>query len=508
MLLSLRCDIIRTNVPKQTFFALVSFSKMRLTIFSRLLTGHLMIFALAIGVSLYAIVQIGRINEVTRSVLSVNNRMSDEAERLSDLLFSQVRYQKKFIISKDEVFHNQFLRLKDDFDRYLGEMILIADSEEATMILRAIQESYQKYQLLFQEELKSLKAGHGHVPPGFNREMEAATQSIFDGLERLKTLTAQNTTDKIKGLHKIGTELRRMAAMMTGAFLILGIIVSLFINRSITRPLSDLEKKTKEIGKGNFKEDLHIPSPPELAELAGAFNLMCSKLNELDKMKSDFFSSMAHELRNPLSTIKMGTVLLREGVEGPLTEGQRGLVKVLEKETHRLIDLVNSLLDLSKMEAGMMPFRLEPKNIVPLIDQTVEEMGPLVRAKNITVEVSITEELPIIKIDSERVLQALRNIVGNAVKFTPENGRVKISARQADHGVEVSVADTGPGIPAGSLITIFEKFQQAKVEGARPANGTGLGLAIAKQIITHHGGKIWAESELGRGSTFIFVLQA
>jgi two-component system sensor histidine kinase GlrK len=387
-------------------------------------------------------------------------------------------------------------------------MMSIADSPQTRGILSTIKESYQNYQSLFQEELKFLRTARSYSHEGLNREKDKATQSIIDELEKLRTYTAKDTTDKIKGLHEIGTGLRRIAVIMTGAFLIFGIVISLWINRSITRPLSTLEKKTKDIGKGNFKEDLNISSPPELAGLAGAFNLMCNKLNELDKMKSDFFSSVAHELRSPLSTIKMGIVLLKEGVEGPLTEGQQGLLKVLDKETHLLIGLVNSILDLSKMEAGMMPFQLEPNNIGPLIDQTIEEIGPLVEAKKINLEVTVKEGLPIIKIDSERILQALRNIIGNAVKFTPEKGRVTISARRADHGVEVSVADTGPGIPAGNLITIFEKFQQVTIEGSQPVEGTGLGLAIAKQIITHHGGKIWAESQFGHGSTFIFVLPA
>jgi two-component system sensor histidine kinase GlrK len=481
---------------------------MKLTIFSRLLAGHLIFFILVIGMGIYGIVQIGRINDVTQSVLTVNNRMNDYAERLSDLIFSQVRYEKKFIISKDEVFYDQFLQLKNDFDRYLGEMTSIADSSQARNLLRAIKESYQIYQTLFQQELKLLKAGRTYPHNGLNLEKERAAQSIIDGLDKLKAGTSKNATDKIRSLHEIGTKLRQMAMMMTAAFLVFGIVISLWINRSITRPLSVLEKKTKDIGKGNFKEDLNILSPPELAGLAEAFNLMCSKLSELDKMKSDFFSSVTHELRTPLSTVKMGIVLLKEGIEGPLTEGQRGLLKVLEKETHLLIDLVNSLLDLSKMEAGMMRFQLEPKHIAPLIEQTVEEMGPLAGAKQIHLEVLVKEALPIIKLDSERILQALRNIIGNAVKFTPERGRVSVSARRADHGVEVSVADTGPGIPPGNLITIFEKFQQSMIEGTHPVKGTGLGLAITKQIITHHGGKIWAESELGHGSTFIFVLPA
>ncbi|HVP76859.1 MAG TPA: ATP-binding protein [Thermodesulfobacteriota bacterium] len=481
---------------------------MKLTIFSRLLIGHLIIFTLVIGMSAYAIVQISRINEMTQSVLTVNNRMSDNAERLSDVVFSQVRYERKYLISKDEVFYNQFLQLKADFDRSLGEMMSLADSPQTKRILTTIKGSYQNYQFLFLEELKFLKAGRSYSREGFNREKEKATQSIIDELEKLRMNTARDATSKIRSLHQIGTRLRRIAVMMTGAFLIFGIVTSLLINRSITQPLSILEKRTKDIGKGNFKEDLTISSPPELAGLAASFNLMCNKLSELEKMKSDFFSSVTHELRTPLSTIKMGIVLLTEEVEGPLTEGQRGLLKVLEKETLLLIGQVNSLLDLSKMEAGMMRFQLESRNIGPLIDQTVEEMGPLVEAKKLNVEVMVTDGLPSLKIDSERILQALRNIIGNAVKFTPENGRVKVSARRADHGVEVSVADTGPGIPAGNLITIFEKFQQATTGGSHAVKGTGLGLAIAKQIITLHGGKIWAESEFGRGSTFIFVLPA
>jgi len=158
------------------------------------------------------------------------------------------------------------------------------------------------------------------------------------------------------------------------------------------------------------------------------------------------------------------------------------------------------------MEAGMMTYKFEKGNLVPLIDRALREIGPLVEAKRITVEAKIGEALPMMKMDNERILQALRNLIGNAVKFTPDGGRVAISARPGNHGVQVSVTDTGPGIPAENLTSIFNKFQQAAPAGSYSARGTGLGLAIVKHIITSHGGKIWAESELGLGSTFIFVL--
>ena len=151
---------------------------MKLTIFSRLLTGHLVIFALVIGMSAYAIVQISRINEMTQSVLMVNNRISDNAERLSDVVFSQVRYERKYLISKDEVFYNQFLQLKADFDRSLGEMMSIADSLPTKGMLTVIKESYQNYHFLFQEELKFLRAGRSYSREGFNREKEKAIEYL------------------------------------------------------------------------------------------------------------------------------------------------------------------------------------------------------------------------------------------------------------------------------------------------------------------------------------------
>ncbi len=481
---------------------------MKLTIFSRVLIGYLILIFLVIAMGVYTFYQMGQINEVTQSILTINNQMSDYSEKLLDLIYPQVRYEKKFIISKDEIFYSEFLRLRNDFDRYLGEMTQLADFSPADLSLERIKEFYQNYQSLVQEEAKYLKAGYPDSYLSFNQKKEEVTQSIISEIEKLKTTIRQNATGKIKILHEISMKLRQMGTVMAGAFIIIGILVSLFINRSITAPISILKKKTKEIGQGNFQGNLNLSSPPELAELAGAFNLMCNKLNELDKMKSDFFSFITHELRTPLSSIKMGMDLLRDGTEGPVTEGQKELLTVIEKESYRLIGLVNSLLDLSKMEAGMMSFHLQPQPIAPLIDQTIKELGPLVDSKKIILEIMVKEGLPIVKIDSEKILQALRNIISNAVKFTPEGGRVKVSARSADHGVEVSIADTGPGIPKENLITIFEKFQQAVTDRKLSTQGTGLGLAIAKQIITHHGGKIWAESQLGHGSTFIFFLPA
>jgi len=170
-----------------------------------------------------------------------------------------------------------------------------------------------------------------------------------------------------------------------------------------------------------------------------------------------------------------------------------------------LISLVNSLLDLSKMEAGMMAYDFTLTHFDPLLKRAVGEIAPLLEAKQILLESGIDKALPALRMDAERILQVLRNLLGNAVKFTPKGGQVRVVVKAADGKLEVAVQDSGPGIAAESLLSIFEKFNQGDHNG-NARLGTGLGLAIAKSIILSHGGKIWAESQVGHGSKFIFVL--
>jgi two-component system sensor histidine kinase GlrK len=480
---------------------------MKLTIFSRLVVGYLAIFVLVMAMSLYTIFQIGQFNDVTRSVLMVDNRLIDYNGKLSDAILSQVRYERKFFITKDEALYTQFLMSKGEFDQYLQEAVTIADSPSIKASLDRAKRHYQHYQDLLNEEVKSLKTGRPYSAAWYLQEKEKATDRVMEELESMRSESQQRIYGKISDLNKSGSRSRRVVILLTTAFLVFGIAASLFINRSITQPISILKKKTGEIANGDFESNLNLSSPPEIKALASSFNFMCQKLKELDRMKSDFFSSMSHELRNPLTTLKEGIGLLLEGAGGSLTEKQKRLLSILTEETNRLIGLVNSLLDLSKIEAGMMTYHFEAGNLAPLIRKAIQEIGPLAEAKKIGLEAEITEGLPLVKMDQEKILQALRNLIGNAVKFTPQGGLVRVSSDYTNGNVKVSVSDTGSGIPEENLMTIFEKFHQGPLRRDQ-MNGTGLGLAIVKHIITAHGGKVWAESELNQGSTFTFLLPA
>jgi two-component system sensor histidine kinase GlrK len=480
---------------------------MKLTIFSRLVIGYLAIFVLAMGVSIYAIAQLRELEDVSRTILSVDNRMITYEQKLTDIMLSMIRYEKKFIILKDDSLYDQFIGTKKEFEKSYKELLSLAETDEMRSLLESIKERYDSYCSLFEIEAAYVRSGQDYSAGDFKLKKEDHVNFVMAGLKNLRSLIQANTYMKVKSFGEAEGSASRVAIIMGIVSLAAGILISIYITMNITRPLNQIKKRTDEIARGEFREDLNLESSPEIADLARAFNIMCRKLKEIDKLKSDFFSLMSHELRTPLTTIKEGTNLLIEGM-GNDGEGDKmeRLLNIISEESNRLINLVNSLLDLSKMEAGMMVFNFTRTDVANLIGQVAREIEPLAETRKIRIETSVRDGLPSIKADRERVLQVLRNLMGNAVKFTPEGGSVTVSSMTVNGGVSVSVADTGAGIAEENLGTIFDKYQQVTLAGSSKIKGTGLGLSIVKHIIDAHGGKIWVESSPGKGSVFTFVL--
>jgi two-component system sensor histidine kinase GlrK len=470
--------------------------------------GYFAILSLVILVSAYTLLRLHQLNVGTRHILEIDSRILDHQEKLADSVLSQLRYEKKYVLTKDVLLYEQFVSAKKDFAKLLDELLLIVDTPEKKDSLNNAKTHYQHFQSLISKEVEYVRGNQSYSKRWSEQEIEKASDGILEELKKLELYARRDIHKRMKMLRESSVSSRKLAIIISAIASVSLIVASFLITRSITRPLTILMDKTKEIAKGVFNDNLNIPSPPEISELTGAFNSMCGKLKMVDKMKSDFFSSMSHELRTPLTSIKEGINLLREGIGGAIPERQKRLLAILSEESKRLIDLVNSLLDLSKMEAGMITYNFEPGTLAPLIERATTEMIPLIEARKITLKTKIDEKLPIIKIDREKILQVLRNLIGNAVKFTPEGGQVRVVARLMNRGIEVSVSDTGPGITKENLTTIFEKFRQAHLKNSSYTRGTGLGLAIVKHVITAHGGRVWAESEPGKGSSFVFVLSS
>jgi two-component system sensor histidine kinase GlrK len=435
----------------------------------------------------------------------IDNQVLAYAEKLRESLLSQSRYEQRFMFSKNEAEYKLFLRNKEDFDLQLSKVLGLGETLIGG-VLDKIQLDYQNYQELVADEVQLLRGKRVYPQTEYKQNKDAIVARMLASLDKIKEDQQQAMNAKVGQLAEAADQARRVSVMITVACLVAIVLLSLLITRSITRPVALLKSKTRDIAEGRFDAALRISSPPEIAELAAAFNRMCERLKEIERMKADFYSSMSHELRTPLTSIKEGTGLLLDGVGGETTDKQKKLLTILAEESNRLIGLVNSLLDLSKMEAGMLNYEFAAVNLDSLIRRAVAEITPLVEAKQISLDTAIDVPLPSARMDPERMLQVLRNLIGNAVKFTPNGGQVTVTARPVNGKLQVSVQDSGPGIPAESLTTIFEKFYQGNHKGAQSRPGTGLGLAIAKNIITSHGGEIWAESQFGQGSKFFFVL--
>ena len=479
---------------------------MKITIFSRLAIGYIIILSMVVFSSIYELNQLGKVNEVTRSVLEIDNRILDLQKKLTDSLLSQMRYEKKYIVLEDDSLHDRFLLATADFKKDLQSALSANISPKVQQILKLVERFHNSYQLLVVGEFQNIKNKKSYNTKKYDLEKEDVINKVFNGLKKLEDFSRRNTYDKIKQLDIAVTDSYSVALFIIVATLLAGVVISIIITGNITRPLSTMKKKTHEIAKGNFDISLQHSSLPEMNELADAFNVMCMRLKKVDKMKTDFLSVMSHELRTPLASIQEGTNLLLEGIGGKITERQEKLLTIIAEEDKRLINLANSILDLSKMEAGMMIFNFEPGDLIPLIKRSLIEISPIVKVKSIRFKSNFSDELPLVKMDSEMITRVLRNLLGNAIKFTPNGGMIGISVKQKDGWIEASISDTGPGIPEEDFEMIFDKYRQVELPGSDQKKGTGLGLAIVKHTVTAHGGKVWVQSTLGIGSTFTFAL--
>jgi two-component system sensor histidine kinase GlrK len=290
--------------------------------------------------------------------------------------------------------------------------------------------------------------------------------------------------------------------------LVFGITLAGFASYTILRPLRQLQSHIKQIGLGNFRTSLNIRAPRELRDLVDAVNRMGIKLQELDDMKEEFLAHVSHELRTPMASIQEGTHLLLDEIPGPLSQEQRTTLRIMADSSRRLITLISTILDLSKMNAGMMEYRIVPTDIKRVADMSVKKVQLLADAKHVQLLLEGPAQQVWVKADVFRIEQVLDNLLSNALKFSSEGGIVKVVMKpDLNSGtLEVSVSDGGPGIQAEDLPYIFERFYQGRTKAKQAAPGSGLGLALAKIVVEAHGGRIWIESEAKKGTTVRFVL--
>ena len=315
--------------------------------------------------------------------------------------------------------------------------------------------------------------------------------------------------------------LGRLAAVAILALVTFSALCFLLVTRVI-RPLASLQAAAHRIGAGDFGARIGVPATGEFADVARAFNDMVVRIEESisqlreandalmlsNQAKSQFLNTVSHELRTPLSTIVGYAEFLEDGLAGPLNSEQANYLGEIQAGARRLTLLVDDLLDVARIDAGTFHLELRDVDLREKVDQALRSLVPQARAKRIRVDANLPATCAVVLMDPARIEQVLLILIGNAIKFTPIDGKVLVNVNRTDQAVEVAVQDTGIGIPASQLSRVFDKFYQVDPSTTRDFGGAGLGLYISRAIVEAHGGHISVQSQEGQGSRFAFDLPA
>lgn len=272
--------------------------------------------------------------------------------------------------------------------------------------------------------------------------------------------------------------------------------------RQITRPLRRLAAATADIAGGKLDTRIERPGSDEVGQLGRAFNDMTAALQRQEEVRQSMMADIAHELRNPLFVLRGNLEAIQDGLLEPTPQQ----VAVLHDQSLALSRLVDDLRTLSLASAGHLELRLRAADLGELAQSVASELEAVAREREVSLTVKADRELPPVTVDRDRIGQALRNLLDNALRYTPRNGRIDVGVSRQNRDAIVSVADTGSGIAPQDLPHVFDRFYRADGSRSRATGGSGLGLAIVKQLVEAHGGRVWAESVPDKGSVFAFSL--
>lgn len=288
-----------------------------------------------------------------------------------------------------------------------------------------------------------------------------------------------------------------VVTVVAGSFFLVTLLV-----RQLARPLNELTQASEKIAEGQLEQKVEVNSQDEIGELAQSFNTMSTKLKQSEDLRRQMTADIAHELRTPMSVIQGD---LEAVIDGVYPANQETFQSLLD-ESHRLSRLIDDLRELSLLEAGELHLERKNTDIKTLVQQLVHAYQIKAESNGITLQFNNTDVVSDVEADADRIAQVLRNLIGNAIRYTPSGGTVVIDLHRDNGELTCSVTDTGPGMSEEEASRVFERFWRADQSRTRHSGGSGLGLSISKRLVEAHGGKMWVQTALNQGSTFGFSL--
>lgn len=473
---------------------------MKTGIRSKLLLWYLILLSIFYGTILVLILQIRRIMHISETMINSNLEISASKKMIENLLTMEENEKKFFLLNKEE-YRGYFITAQRDFESNLIRILQLESKEREPD--NPWKELYRHYRSQFP----------GPTPESDRSQAETlwiSEEIINDWIERIskrKSATENGVEAKILEFNRRGQSAVRWGFVGLGASFLVGLFGSMFLAHTMHRPLRELTKGIRALPQRGRTPPIPIFSRDEFGELAKAFNEMADRLRHEERMRSDFISMLSHEIRTPLTSIRESVSLIGDEIMGPVNERQKHFLKIAGGEIDRITVLLNHLMQVSRMEAGVL--EVHPQSLDPrmLVDSSVTRLIPAAEAKGIEISCSMSSDLPAVMGDPEHLQQVFLNLLGNAIKFSPRESAVEISV-EADNRlqcVKFTISDHGPGIPENEQALVFQKYYRTSA-AQHGVDGIGLGLSISKHIVEAHGGFVWVESQTEIGSTFGFAI--
>lgn len=421
---------------------------------------------------------------------------SQQGSRLAQLDESLAKYA----VTRDRGYLEKFQDVAAAFDAELEVAAALQATAGERRAVTEVAEAWREAQGPL-----SRASGGAALTPARTENARAALAAVRLPAEALSDVARAAMRERLRESAEAADRATSLSWLAIALALLLSGGTALMLVRSIADPLRGLMHGTRELAGGNFTHRVAVPGKDEFAEVATAFNGMADRLGTLDRMKQDFVSTVSHDLKSPLASMRESTALLLDGVAGPLTDAQRRVLQLQRESGDRLSRMIAKLLDLSRLEAGL-PFERQPVDVARLLRSVADHAGTAARERQVSVLSSVGSALPVIRGDEDRLRVLLENLCENAVKFSPVGAQVEVCAESVAGGVALSVSDRGPGVDAADRERIFERFQQTTTGRGVAARGVGLGLTICREIARAHGGSICVEAREGGGSRFVVTL--
>ena len=495
------------------------------SVHAKLITAFLIVTFLVVAMGALSL-QV--INQTAQQSLLLDeaHKSVEWSRQIQHELALQMNFTAMALLLKDEATVAKILRANNRFNNYLALIAEAASADEQGVIdqIRAAQGTALTTVADIANLLRDGKASEAMSL------QQNKGYPLYEQIAGLVDRVVASEQSKMAGLRANVAAATRRTQFLMAAFVVLAILLALLlgfvISWSFIMPVRQAHGFLTEVAKGNFQATIEVPNRDEFGVLADRMNHMSQELHQLyekqhdaglelqrlnrqlteaSRAKSEFLANMSHELRTPMNAILGFIEMLLDDLYGEVPAELREPLHDVQINGKHLLNLINDVLDLSKIEAGRMELVLSEYSVQDVIEAVCASLQSLAAEKGLNFSAKTQPEIPLAYGDGKRITQCIMNLAGNALKFTKQ-GQVELSVERLNGLLRYRVSDTGIGIPPDQLERVFGEFRQVNAAITREYGGTGLGLSITKKFVELHGGRIWVESDLGQGSRFYFEI--